>query len=298
MRFGSIRVSSMLRRLLLIASLSLPPCRGLIPRQLQQGSSPSSFPSSSSSSSRSVTTTTTTTTTTRMAAQDEAPDRVPFDLGRFARTAVYFGAFAPPSPAKVLQTVAESAGIVEGRRTLVAPGNVIVGPAAVTGPLQWGSLDDVVMGGASSSAVVPIASQLEWSGTVTTANNGGFAGVRTRLISPPLDLSGATGLRLKLKGGDGMRFKFLLRDDEDWNGVGWCASFDTSKAGTDVKIPFASLVPTQYARTLPLEGRRSFDAASVTTLQLTLSKFEYDGGLNPAFKTGPFSLRIESIAAY
>ena len=186
-------------------------------------------------------------------------------MGRFARTAVYFGAFAPLAGESAANRGGER-GHRRGRR-VVAPGNVIVGPAAVTGPLQWGSLDDVVMGGASSSAVVPIASQLEWSGTVTTANNGGFAGVRTRLISPPLDLSGATGLRLKLKGGDGMRFKFLLRDDEDWNGVGWCASFDTSKAGTDgnsLRVPRAAVRADVAAGEPPLLRRGLRDDLTLT----------------------------------
>ena len=179
-------------------------------------------------------------------------------------------------------------------------------------PIARGSLDDVVMGGASKSIIDPTT--MLWSGTVTTANNGGFAGVRTQLIDPPLDLSAAAGLKVTLRGGSGMRFKFLLRDDEDWNGVGWCTSFDTTAPSadndrhttqdnlplesTEITIPFSTLIPTQYARTLPLEGLRSFDATSVTTLQLTLSKFEYNGGLNPSFATGPFSLTIESIEAY
>ena len=65
-----------------------------------------------------------------------------------------------------------------------------------------------------------------------------------------------------------------------------------------MEVPFASLSPTQYARTLPLAGRRSFNAGGVTVLQLTLSKFEYDGELNPSFRTGPFSIQIEAIEAF
>ena len=33
----------------------------------------------------------------------------------------------------------------------------------------------------------------------------------------------------------------------------------------------------------------------ITTLQLTLSKFEYDGELNPAFAAGPFRLELRSL---
>ena len=89
----------------------------------------------------------------------------------------------------------------------------------------------MVMGGASKSVIDPTT--MLWSGTVTTANNGGFAVVRTQLIDPPLDISAAAGLKVALRGGSGMRFKFLLRDDEDWNGVGWCTSFDTTAPGAD-----------------------------------------------------------------
>ena len=76
-----------------------------------------------------------------------------------------------------------------------------------------GSLDDVVMGGASKSIIDPPT--MLWSGTATTANNEGFAGVRTQLIDPPLDLSAAAGLTVTLRGDPGMRFQFLFRDDAD-----------------------------------------------------------------------------------
>jgi len=36
----------------------------------------------------------------------------------------------------------------------------------------------------------------------------------------------------------------------------------------------------------------------ISTVQLTLSKFEYDAELNAAFAAGPFRLELERIAAY
>lgn len=43
----------------------------------------------------------------------------------------------------------------------------------------------------------------------------------------------------------------------------------------------------------------ALDAEStVYAFQMMLSKFEYDGQLNPNFKEGPFSLTISSIEAY
>jgi len=40
------------------------------------------------------------------------------------------------------------------------------------------------------------------------------------------------------------------------------------------------------------------DISKVCSLQLMLSKFEYDGALNPAFNPGIFALEVESIQAY
>ena len=37
---------------------------------------------------------------------------------------------------------------------------------------------------------------------------------------------------------------------------------------------------------------------TTTGLQLTLSKFEYDGGLNPSFREGPFRLEVDAISFY
>jgi len=41
-----------------------------------------------------------------------------------------------------------------------------------------------------------------------------------------------------------------------------------------------------------------FQADRVYALQLMLSKFEYDGQLNPSFQPGLFQLAIEAIAVY
>jgi hypothetical protein len=135
-----------------------------------------------------------------------------------------------------------------------------------------------------------------WTGYVSTANNGGFAGIRTKLFKTPFDCSDCTGLKIKLKG-DGQRFKFIVRDDEEWNGVAWSFSVDT-KVGqsTEVRIPFQNFKPTKYAKTL--KDFQPFNKAQVTGMQLTLSKFEYDGELNPKFREGPFSVQLESIATY
>jgi len=163
--------------------------------------------------------------------------------------------------------------------------------------VEWGALDDVVMGGVSKSNIDPKTFTGYWTGFVTSANNGGFAGIRSKLFEPPRDCRSARGVILSLTG-DGNRYKFIARDDVEWNGIAWSYSFDT-QAGKQiqVKIPFEKLRPTRFARTDPTIGR-PFNSENLTGLQMSLSKFEYDGALNPKFTEGSFALQLESIKLF
>lgn len=160
----------------------------------------------------------------------------------------------------------------------------------------WGSLDDVVMGGVSQSYIQFLSDGALFTGNISTKNSGGFASVRTRNFSPILDLSKYEGIDLRVKG-DGKRYKFILRAESKWDGIGYSYSFDTvSDIWTTVRVPFADLVPVFRARIardyLPV------DNSNIYSLQLMLSKFEYDGKLNPRFSPGNFNLQVESIKAY
>jgi uncharacterized protein YbjT (DUF2867 family) len=160
----------------------------------------------------------------------------------------------------------------------------------------WGAVDDVVMGGISESNIRLLPERAVFSGNVSTANSGGFASVRTRNFSPPWNLSNYEGIELRVKG-DGKRYKFITRCEGKWDGIGYCYSFDTLyNSWTTIRIPFAELIPVFRAKTLPDGG--AFDTSKVYSMQLMLSKFEYDGGLNPNFSPGLFSLEVESIKAY
>lgn len=160
----------------------------------------------------------------------------------------------------------------------------------------WGALDDVVMGGVSESNIRITANGAIFSGNVSTANNGGFASVRTRNFSPSLDLSDYEGIELRVNG-DGKRYKFILRCEGKWDGIGYCYSFDTIyDFPQTIRIPFKDLIPVFRAKTVP--NAAPFDSSQVYSMQLMLSKFEYDGALNPNFSPGLFGLAIESIKAY
>lgn len=160
----------------------------------------------------------------------------------------------------------------------------------------WGAIDDVVMGGVSESNIRLNSDRAIFSGNVSVANNGGFASVRTRNFNPFWDLSSYEGIELRVKG-DGKRYKFLIRGEDKWDGMAYSYSFDTlDNAWMTIRIPFVALIPVFRAKTVPDAG--IFNASKVYSMQLMLSKFEYDGALNQKFSPGLFSLEVESIKAY
>lgn len=160
----------------------------------------------------------------------------------------------------------------------------------------WGALDDVVMGGVSESQIRLGEDQAIFSGNVSTENNGGFASVRSRNFTTPLDLSAYKGIVLRIKG-DGKRYKFIIRCSGEWDGLAYCYSFDTIYNYIQtIEVPFKELIPTKRAKIV--KDAPAFDSSQVYCLQLMLSKFEYDGKLNPRFSPGLFSLEIENIKAY
>lgn len=185
----------------------------------------------------------------------------------------------------------------------IQPGEVLWTPASSA--FSFGPLDDVVMGGVSSSTFDNDSGV--WKGTVTDANNGGFIGIRS-FPSFQWNMEGCKGIELKLKGGQGKRFKVVVRDSTEFNGVCWTTSIDVGEASfmklfkgrdengvTTVRIPFDKQVPTIFAKTVPDE---TFNKQSVVGVQVALSKFEYDGDLNPKFSLGDVELQIQEIKAY
>ncbi|MBE7385919.1 MAG: CIA30 family protein [Leptolyngbya sp. SIO1E4] len=167
--------------------------------------------------------------------------------------------------------------------------------AALAGEF-WGAVDDVVMGGVSASGLSLLPGYARFSGTVSTANSGGFASVRTRNFEPPFNLADWQGLRLALRG-DGQRYKVILRNSSNWDSAAYCVSVDTeADQWLSIDLPFSALKPTFRARTQPTAP--PLNPSSVCSFQLMLSKFEYDGEKNLHFRPGTFSLDVRSIGVY
>ncbi len=182
----------------------------------------------------------------------------------------------------------------------IQPGDIIWDKSASSqgsaqnNPFAFAPLDDVVMGGVSSSTFV----DGKWTGTVSESNSGGFIGIRSTPFPSPLDMSECKGVEFKIRGGKNKVFKAVLRDSTDFNGICWASTFGEQfriSDGLSVKIPFESMIPTIFARTVP---DQTLNKSNVVGFQLVYSKFLYDGELNPKFELGDFDLEVLEIKAY
>lgn len=228
---------------------------------------------------------------TQAKVEDASEVKPSWDFGRFAKTAGEFGYLKPPNPLKVISQIMGSGTAAPGKA--VPRNEVLWSPAINPFGLVFRPLDDVVMGGSSASSFDDATGV--WSGEVITIG-GGFVGIRTLPFEPPLDFSLCSGIRLKVKG-NGQRFKCIIRDDEEFNGIAWSFSFDTNPFfDTEVKIPFKDFVPTKFAKVVKPEP--TLNAATISALQVTYSKFEYESDLNPKFNAGEFNLVIKEIDTY
>lgn len=181
----------------------------------------------------------------------------------------------------------------------VRPGDVLWKPVDVRKDFDFAPLDDVVMGGASSSTFD--GNTGKWTGRVTDANSGGFIGIRSTPVVD-LDMSGCEGIEVKLSSSprprtlsssSSLRLKLVVRDSTEFNGVAWTTS--KAASGRSIRVPFDRQVPTIFAKTVESEP---FRKDQVKSIQLVYSKFEYDGALNPTFATGDFALQVEEVRAY
>ena len=109
--------------------------------------------------------------------------------------------------------------------------------AAGDGFSGWASLNDTIMGGRSSGECVVNSDGLLMQAEVV-AEGGGFVSCRSPVWQPPLDLSSATALRLRLQG-DGRRYKLAVAvsdlagrlGDLVPGGLRWVEDFDTQPSG-------------------------------------------------------------------
>jgi len=149
----------------------------------------------------------------------------------------------------------------------------------------WRIINDTVMGGRSSSRMdVTERGTAVFSGTISLANNGGFA--HTRSMAAPYDLAAYDGIVVRLRG-DGKMYKVTLRLDRAFDGVMYQAGFPT-RAGewVETRLPFTDFVPTYHGNTLA--DRPPPDPSKIATIGFIVADKQ----------AGPFRLEIDWMGAY
>ena len=149
----------------------------------------------------------------------------------------------------------------------------------------WEWVGDPVMGGVSTGSFVGVAGGVAvFAGTVSLAQGGGFASVRS--APGVFDLSGYEGILLDVRG-DGRAYKLSLRTDPWFDAVAYQLRFATRPGARDEhRLPFSAFRPTWRGR--PVPGAPPVEPARIASFGLVAG----DG------LAGPFRLEIAAIRAY
>ena len=147
---------------------------------------------------------------------------------------------------------------------------------------QWQPINDGVMGGVSDGRFqITDKGIMEFYGTLSLENNGGFASVRSKAKKLGLKDSDVIVARLR---GDGREYYFNLLVPTFRIAFSYRASFKT-KAGEwqEVKVPLKDFQATSFGR--PVKNAGPVNAGKVNAIGFLLADK----------KAGPFKLEVECI---
>ena len=147
---------------------------------------------------------------------------------------------------------------------------------------RWVAVNDGVMGGRSSGSPTVDDGMLEFSGTLSLENNGGFASVRT--VDYAVNLSSAETVVLRVRG-DGRRYQLRLATSARNRGIAVSYGADfIAPAGewTEVRLRLDSLQPR--VRGTLLNGP-PLDPAQIKEVGLLIGDKQ----------EGPFSMDVDWI---
>ena len=140
----------------------------------------------------------------------------------------------------------------------------------------------------------------------TNTQGGGFCSVRTKNFEPSFDLSEFNGITFKARSLKNFKYKFNLRDEENWDSVAWQQEFEL-KGGEqwqEVKLPFGKFEPVKRAQIIENDIGK-INKKNILSFQILLSKFKYISFgdetktvLNDKFEEGEFSIDFGNIRAY
>ena len=126
---------------------------------------------------------------------------------------------------------------------------------------NWRTLNDGVMGGVSSSSFqINTEGYGVFQGTVSTANNGGFASVR---YSSKVDVGTHKTIKIRLKG-DGKDYQFRIKDKAS-NYKSYITTFSTNGKWQTIEVKLSDLYPSFRGRVLdkPNFGATDFEEMSI-----------------------------------
>lgn len=176
-------------------------------------------------------------------------------------------------------------------------------------------VDDVVMGGRSSSGMQILDGYARFGGNVTTVGGGGFAQARAQVSDGAVsgtrgtvDLSEYGGIQLRVRGDDAARVYKMNVKDEEVPDFAYQAAFTVppGREWQTIRLPFSSFIPMrrgqpQYADVPGASMYAStLDTSRVRTVGIVLSLVS-DGLFkvaNVREREGAFALDLSYIGAY
>ena len=147
---------------------------------------------------------------------------------------------------------------------------------------DWQTVNDGVMGGVSEGKFkITEKKTLEFFGTLSLENNGGFASVRSKAKKLGLEKGDTVVAKVR---GDGREYTLNLYLDKPLVAFSYRATVQTKKGEwIEVKVPLDKFEATSFGRVVKDAG--AVDPKEVNALGFMVSDK----------KAGPFKLEIESI---
>ena len=146
---------------------------------------------------------------------------------------------------------------------------------------QWATLNDGVMGGVSDGRFKMTDNKtMEFFGTLSLENNGGFASVRSRPTKINLKADDSVAARVR---GDGREYSFNLYVPREIGRYSYRQTFKTKKGEwIEISLPVSKFAATWRGRMFPDQ-------------KLDPSKVNSVGFLLGDKKAGPFKLEVDWI---
>ena len=149
---------------------------------------------------------------------------------------------------------------------------------------SWQAVNDGVMGGVSDGRFkITDDKTLEFFGTLSLENNGGFASLRTK----PTDLGIKAGDTIVVRvRGDGREYVLNMYTKSRRMAFSYRAPLPTTKdEWTEVRVPLVDFIPTAFGRRV--QGMGPVEPDQINGLGFMLSDK----------KAGPFRLEVEWVKA-